>query len=110
MSARPVLRASLIAACLLFALAALPAAAYQARYASAGTVCQPANGGLAKFTFSAQYLTNTGTTDQTVVCSLVQDDAGFEALPMYLSLWMLVPQAGKSVTCMAQVGSFGNSG
>jgi hypothetical protein len=87
-----------------------PAAAANYRYASAGAACHAANGALAsKFTFNLNYLTNVGTTDANVICSLPMDDA--TATPdtlTWLSVSVLVPTQGATVTCMAQTGYFFN--
>jgi hypothetical protein len=91
--------------------ASAPAAAQAYHYASAGAACQPANGALAKFTYNLHFLTNTGTTDQTVVCHLGMDDAGgTPKAHVFLNVQVYLPATGTTVTCLAQTGGFYGEG
>jgi hypothetical protein len=85
-----------------------PIAAKDYRNASAGSACHPANGAMAaKFNYNMHYLTNVGTTDAYVICDLQMDDA--TSLPedaTLLAVNLLLPDAGTTVTCIAQAGVF----
>jgi hypothetical protein len=83
-------------------------AAITYRDASAGAACHAANGALAsKFTYNLNFVTNVGTTDAYVICSLPMDDAS--SLPdniHTLSVAVQTSNPGATVTCVAQNGSF----
>ena len=85
-----------------------PALAANYRNASAGAACRPANGALsAKFTYNLHYLTNVGSTDAYVICSLVMDDASPSPAPTAdLRVDVFTTTAGTTVTCVAQVGAY----
>ena len=100
----------LLVSSLAVASAGGPAAAASTFHdASAGVDCQAANGALAaKFTYNLNFLTNTGTTDAYVVCSLPMDDEN--QTPAMLEGLMVDVQlgaAGSTVTCVAQTGYWG---
>jgi hypothetical protein len=80
------------------------------RSASAGSVCQPANGALASsFNYTMQYVTNVGSADAYLICSLIMDD--HNAAPnqlQYLAVDALLANAGTTLTCTAQVGGYYN--
>jgi hypothetical protein len=97
---------------LAFTCFAVPAAAQTYHAYTSGAACQPANGALSpKFTYNLQFLTNTGTSDQTVVCFLPQADAGLTPENLiYLSVAAYLPAAGTTITCLAQVGYYGEAG
>ena len=80
------------------------------RNASAGAACHAANGALAsKFTFNLNYLTNVGTTDAYVICNLAIDDAiGTPDTVTRLTVSLVVPTQGATVSCVAQAGAFYN--
>ena len=84
-----------------------PAAATTYRDLSAGAVCHPANGALAsKFTYNLQYLTNIGTTDAYVICSLETSNTSNPAgPPALLRFHAQTTNVGSIVTCSAQVGA-----
>jgi hypothetical protein len=98
----------LVPMALLFAAVALPARATAFRDASAGVACQAANGALAgKFTHNLNYLTNVGTADAYVVCSLPMDDASGDPTPiLLLTLEVFLPTQGSTVACTAQTGAY----
>ena len=98
----------LCVAVLAAAMGASPASAAAYRNASAGAACHAANGALAsKFTFNLNYLTNIGTTDAYVICSLPMDDASTTPDTIIkLSVSFTVPAALSTVTCVAQAGNY----
>jgi hypothetical protein len=79
---------------------------------SAGVACQPASGALAaKVNYNLQYLTNVGTTDLTVVCFVPKTDYGYYTYnftSLTVAVWL--PNAGQTVTCLAQTGHFRDAG
>jgi hypothetical protein len=104
--------AALLTATLAIALGqSSPATATAYRDASAGAVCHAANGALAaKFTFNLNYLTNISNTDAYVICHLPMDDAAMTPDGVgKLTVHGLIPTAGTTVTCVAQVGAFYDS-
>jgi hypothetical protein len=79
------------------------------RHASAGADCHAANGALAgKFTYNLNYLTNVGTADAYVICSLPPDDDASLGpnIVTSLSVEVFLPSAESTVSCMAQTGAF----
>ena len=102
------LPAAWLVASLAAALGTSPAAATVYRDSSAGAACHAANGALAaKFTFNLNNLTNIGTTDAYVICHLPMDDG--VSTPDHitaLSVDLLAPVPGTTVTCVAQLGAY----
>jgi hypothetical protein len=85
-----------------------PAAATVYSDTSAGGACHPAGGGAAsKFTYSNNYLTNIGTTDQYVICHFGMNDTVTPVTNPSL-LYISVAAGGTSgtISCVAQHGSF----
>jgi len=98
---------AMAAVTLLATLGAAPtASAYNYRNASAGGICKGAAGAASKFSFNLQHLTNTGTTDQYVICNLGNDDLGSTTGPVKLAAYLRLPTAGTTVTCIGQVGAW----
>ena len=83
------------------------AAASSVRDTSAGGACHALNS-TAKFTFSNNYLVNTGTNDQYVVCHFQMNDDSSVALshPSNLDLSMTAGSTPGTVLCGAQEGSY----
>ena len=89
--------------------ASQPAAATHAHDTSAGGACHAANGAAdGKFTYSNNYLTNIGTTDQYVICHLQMDDDDSVPLthPVYLAVHTVAGATAGTITCVAQEGAF----
>jgi hypothetical protein len=86
-----------------------PAAASSYRDTSAGSACHPVNPGIA-FTYSNNYLTNTTSTNQYVVCHFQMDDDGALAVtkPTNLDIAFTSGATGGTIVCGAQEGSFFN--
>jgi hypothetical protein len=101
-----------IAAGFIVGIALLPAANARTLFRSthAGVACRPANGALASsFTYTLQTLTNAGTTYAYVICALPMDDVStYPTQTVLLTMEALLPDAGSTLTCTAQVGAFHN--
>lgn len=99
---------ALVAAGLL-AFPAADAATYW-RNASAGANCHAANGAASdKFTFANNYLTNIGTNDQYVICSLDMDDNAAGSMHAnYIAVSAKAGSTSGTLTCIAQEGRFDN--
>ena len=80
------------------------------RDTSAGGACHAANGAnAASFNFSNNYVTNTGTTTQYIICHLQMEDAFVPVATEFFAVHVQSTQAGtRIVSCSAQTGSFFN--
>ena len=83
-------------------------AAVTYRDASAGAACHAANGSLAtKFNFNLSFLTNAGTVDAYVICSLPMDDATASPLAINkVKVHAQLPNADTTLTCTAQTSAY----
>jgi len=107
------MKMSTTSACALMAIAiaalsgSAPAAAASYRDTSAGSACHPMNPGIA-FTYSNNYLTNTTSSNQYVICHFQMNDDGSTATtkPTALDVAFASGATGGTIVCGAQEGGF----
>lgn len=104
-SCLPILSASSLA---VLAIAVSPRAdATTFRNTSAGTACHAANGAVAaSFVRSGNYITNTSSSTQFVICHFgMHDTDGLKAVTLF-QIAISSTQPARTVVCTAQTGSY----